>query len=180
MSVRKIATAIVMMSTSEEEQMALDCLRAGAQDFIVKGDITPARLRRAILNAKTRFELEKKLYLSYKKVKQLAEKDSLTGLANRYMFDESLKFVIAVNNRCHKQLSLLLIDLDNFKYVNDTYGHDIGDLLLQKVVGRIKGGLRGNELFARLGGDEFGILLNDKTSVKDASRCCAKNNFIHG
>ncbi|MBQ0799265.1 MAG: EAL domain-containing protein [Porticoccaceae bacterium] len=164
------STAIVMMSTSEEEQLALDCLHAGAQDFLVKSDITSARLGRAILNAQTRFELEKKLYHSYQKVKQLAEQDNLTGLANRYLFDESLKFILANTKRGEQKLALLFIDLDNFKYVNDAHGHDVGDDLLKKVVTRIQGDLRNNELFARLGGDEFGIILNNLTHIQDASR----------
>ncbi|WP_339865502.1 two-component system response regulator [Paremcibacter congregatus] len=160
-------TAIVMMSTSDEEQLALRCLRAGAQDFMIKGDITAPLLRRAILNAQTRFELEKKLDHSYHKVKQLAEKDSLTGLANRHMFDQALKFAIANHTRTDSRLALLLIDLDNFKYVNDTHGHDAGDILLKKVVERIQKNLRGNEFFARLGGDEFGIILTNIQDTQD-------------
>lgn len=163
------STAIVMMSNSGEEQLALECLRAGAQDFLTKTEITTDKLHRAILHAQTRFELEQQLQQSYLKVKQLAEQDSLTGLANRYMFDESLKLAITNNRRKEYKLALLLIDLDNFKYINDTYGHDFGDKLLKKVVERISGSLRDNELFARLGGDEFAITLINIEQVEDAS-----------
>jgi len=164
------ASAIIMMSTSEEEELAMECLRAGAQDFIAKSDITGFRLKRAIMGAKARFEMEVKLQNSYEKVKQLAEHDSLTQLANRYLFDESIKRAIANNSRKTHKIALLLFDLDHFKDVNDNYGHDIGDLLLKKVVKRVRGCMRGAELFARLGGDEFAITLNHLHKSEEADK----------
>ncbi|CCK74452.1 Response regulator/GGDEF domain protein [Oleispira antarctica RB-8] len=162
--------AIVMMSSSEDEELSLACIRAGAQDFLLKSEISSARLKRALLHASTRFELEQKLFQTYQKVKLLAETDSLTGLSNRYYFDESLKQVLTINCRCEQQTALLLFDLDNFKLVNDTFGHDVGDLLLKKVVLRIKSCLRGSETFARLGGDEFAIMLNNLSSSDQAGQ----------
>jgi len=164
------ASAIIMMSTSEEEELAMQCLQAGAQDFMAKSDITGYRLRRAILNAKARFDMEIKLKDSYQKVKQLAEQDSLTKLANRYLFDESLKRIISNNNRCEYKTALILFDLDHFKYVNDTHGHHVGDQLLVDVVKRINTCLRGTEVFARLGGDEFAIVLNHIDKVGEAEK----------
>ncbi|WP_250656257.1 putative bifunctional diguanylate cyclase/phosphodiesterase [Alkalimarinus coralli] len=164
------STAIVMMSSSEDEALSLECIRAGAQDFLLKSEITEARLKRALLHASTRFELEKKLYQTYQKVKSLAETDSLTGLPNRYFFEESLKRAIVLSMRNKHKLALLLFDLDNFKLVNDTFGHDTGDVLLKKVVSRAKSCLRGNEIFARLGGDEFAILLSDLDTEEQAGQ----------
>jgi len=166
---KEAGTAVVMMSNSEEEQLALDCLRTGAQDFIVKNDITDARLRRVLINAKTRFELELELHHSYQKLKEMAEQDSLTGLANRYVFDEALKVTIANNQRSSKKVALLLLDIDNFKYINDAYGHDVGDVLLKRIVKRVNASMRSNEVFARLGGDEFGILLYNLENDLQAS-----------
>lgn len=153
------STAIVMMSTSEDEELALECIKAGAQDFLIKSDISAKKLKRAILHATTRHNLEKQLFETYKKVKVLAETDSLTGLPNRYFFDESLKLALTNNSRQNNTLALLLLDLDNFKIINDNFGHDTGDVFLKKSVSIIKGCLRGNEIFARLGGDEFAITL---------------------
>lgn len=164
------STAIVMMSSSEDEQLSLDSIHAGAQDFLLKSEISSARLKRALLQASTRFELEKKLYSTYQTVKSLAETDSLTGLSNRYFFDESLKQVLAINSRSHKKVALLLFDLDDFKLVNDSFGHDVGDILLKKVVARIKGCLRGSETFARLGGDEFSIMLGNLDNSDQAGQ----------
>lgn len=163
------STAIVMMSSSEDESLALECIHAGAQDFLLKSDISEVRLRRALLHATTRFELERQLFTTYQKVKLLAETDSLTELPNRYFFDESLKIAIGNKGRKGARIALLLFDLDNFKMVNDSFGHDTGDVLLKKIVTRIKGCLRGNELFARLGGDEFAITLTNLGSDNSAS-----------
>lgn len=166
---KESSIAVVMMSSSEHEELALECIRSGAQDFLIKTDITAARLKRAIQHARTRFELEVQLYKSYEQVKILAETDSLTELPNRYFFDESLRQNISNNNREKHKLALLLIDLDNFKFVNDSFGHDTGDVLLKKAVARINGCLRGNEVFARLGGDEFAIILGSLESSMQAS-----------
>ncbi|WOT03697.1 putative bifunctional diguanylate cyclase/phosphodiesterase [Shewanella youngdeokensis] len=160
--------AIVMMSGSEDEALALECIKAGAQDFLVKSEISEKKLRRAILHSTTRNDLEKKLYETYQKVKSLAETDSLTGLPNRYFFDESLKLAIANNRRHEHTLALLLLDIDNFKLINDNFGHDVGDVFLKKTVSKIKACLRGNELFSRLGGDEFAITLCNLESSEQA------------
>ena len=162
-------TAVIMMSTSKEDELALNCINEGAQDFLVKTEINVFRLQRAIINAQARSDLKKRLYESYQRTKELAEHDSLTGLANRYHFDKSLAKDIKSHQRDKTTLALLLIDLDNFKYINDNFGHDIGDLLLIEVAKRINDCLRDNELFARLGGDEFGITVKHLTSINGAS-----------
>ena len=161
-------TAVVMMSNSEDELLAKSSLCAGAQDFLVKTDITADRLKRAMFHAGTRFTMEQELQQNYQNAKILAERDGLTGLANRYLFDETLKIAISENQRTPHKIALLLMDLDHFKHVNDSFGHDVGDELLKKVVTRIQGCLRGNELFARLGGDEFAIIISDSNQGRDA------------
>ena len=162
-------TAIVMVSNSDDEDLALECLQVGAQDFITKSEITAEKLKRAFIQAEKRFELEKKLYDSFCQVRELAEKDSLTGLSNRYHFEEALKVSIANNSRSQDTIALLLLDLDHFKNINDNYGHETGDKLLQNVASRITQCLRGSELFARLGGDEFAILITGLKHANDAT-----------
>ncbi|WP_395338175.1 putative bifunctional diguanylate cyclase/phosphodiesterase [Ningiella sp. W23] len=162
-------TAVVMVSASEETELALACIEAGAQDFIVKGEISQGKLQKAMVHAQKRFEIEQKMHQSYIAVKQMAERDPLTGLSNRYHFEETLKVMIANNKRTKHSIALLALDLDNFKYVNDTFGHDAGDTLLVMMVGRINGCLRQNEGFARLGGDEFAIILGGIAQINDVS-----------
>lgn len=162
-------TAIVMISASEDADLALECIEAGAQDFIPKNEITQTKLSKAILHARKRFELEQRMHESYVAVKRMAERDALTGLSNRYHFEEVLKVMIANNRRVHSSVALLALDLDNFKHINDTLGHDVGDRVLVEVVDRISGCLRQNEGFARLGGDEFAIIIGGISEMKEVS-----------
>ncbi|WP_199610123.1 two-component system response regulator [Flocculibacter collagenilyticus] len=162
-------TAIIMMSSSESEQLAINCIEAGAQDFIAKSELTESKLQRAIIHAQKRFTLEKKLHDSYMTAKRMAEKDQLTGLSNRYHFEENLRVMLANTRRTNEKVALLMLDLDNFKYVNDSFGHDAGDQLLIQIVQRIGRCLRKDEGFARLGGDEFAILICGINSMGEIS-----------
>ncbi len=106
-------------------------------------------------------------------IRMLAFYDGLTGLANRALFMDRLQQTIASANRTHRKFALLFLDLDQFKLVNDTLGHHIGDLLLKQVATRLKNNIRGSDsatllkmdpadsIIARLGGDEFTVLLTD-------------------
>jgi diguanylate cyclase (GGDEF)-like protein/PAS domain S-box-containing protein len=89
----------------------------------------------------------------------LAERDALTGLYNRHRFNEELARMIADAQRHDSRVALLFFDLDDFKYINDTFGHRAGDAMLIRVAGEVAGQVRRNEMFARLGGDEFAILV---------------------
>ena len=104
----------------------------------------------------------------------LAYHDPLTGLPNRLAFETQLSQAIANGDRQGRQLALMLIDLDNFKNINDTLGHHIGDELLQKVAIRLRQCLRSSDLVARLGGDEFVVLLPDLDDPLIAARIAAK------
>lgn len=88
----------------------------------------------------------------------LAERDPLTGLYNRHRFQEELNNLIAASLRSHQKFALLYFDLDDFKYINDTFGHRAGDTVLVRTAGEISSIVRHIEVFARLGGDEFAIL----------------------
>lgn len=106
------------------------------------------------------------LQQSEKMLKQLAEQDTLTGLSNRYQFTQIVDKNIAYAARHGKILAVLSMDLDKFKDVNDTYGHDVGDLLLKEVAARLQMCTRKEDFVARLGGDEFIMLA---TYIKDLS-----------
>jgi diguanylate cyclase (GGDEF)-like protein/PAS domain S-box-containing protein len=92
-------------------------------------------------------------------IENLAFYDHLTGLPNRRLLLERLKQVLASNARSGHSGALMLIDLDNFKKINDTFGHDVGDMLLQEVAQRIESCVRENDIVARLSGDEFVVVL---------------------
>lgn len=97
-----------------------------------------------------------------------ATHDRLTGLANRALLLESIDRAVAAARRSGRQLAVLFIDLDNFKPVNDTLGHDAGDELLRGVAARLREHVRGGDQVARLGGDEFAVLCADLAVADDA------------
>ncbi|MCL6419655.1 ABC transporter substrate-binding protein [Aestuariirhabdus haliotis] len=92
---------------------------------------------------------------------ELAHTDLLTGVANRTLFYDQFARAIQLANRRKAQLALMFVDLDDFKEVNDLYGHESGDSVLQVTVARIRGCIRGTDILARHGGDEFVVLLED-------------------
>ncbi len=105
---------------------------------------------------------------SENKLKQLAHYDSLTGLANRTQFIERLKWSIDIAKRDGKKTALMFLDLDRFKLINDTLGHQAGDLLLIEVAQRLTKSVREVDTVSRLAGDEFTIILNSIKSPEDA------------
>ncbi|MEO7795335.1 MAG: EAL domain-containing protein [Thermoanaerobaculia bacterium] len=94
-----------------------------------------------------------------KQVEHLAYHDGLTGLPNRSLFSKLLHQAIQVARRHRRQLAVLFLDLDRFKHINDTLGHEAGDQLLQEVAKRLRACVRESDLAARLGGDEFVVML---------------------
>jgi diguanylate cyclase (GGDEF)-like protein len=106
---------------------------------------------------------------SEERIQYLAYHDGLTSLPNRIFFSELLKHGISLAHRQKKGLAVLFIDLDRFKYINDTLGHAVGDALLQEVARRLKACLRESDTVARLGGDEFVVLLEEMDDQKQIS-----------
>ena len=98
------------------------------------------------------------------RIRRLAHHDSLTDLPNRLLYTDRLKQAISVAERKMQQLALLYLDLDRFKPINDTWGHDFGDELLKAVAERIRRQVRLSDTVARIGGDEFAVILADISS----------------
>ncbi len=94
-------------------------------------------------------------------IRQMAYYDALTGLPNRRLLQDSLDHALSIHKRHLMSGAVIFIDLDNFKKLNDTQGHEMGDLLLKQVADRLKGVIRESDLVSRLGGDEFIILLEN-------------------
>ena len=108
------------------------------------------------------------------KVRRQADYDLLTGLPNRRLFEDRLGLEIKKSNRANLTFALLFIDLDHFKEVNDTFGHAVGDRLLQKAAYRISACVRASDTVARLGGDEFTVILSEIPDIHHADNIAQK------
>ncbi|MEZ5934000.1 MAG: EAL domain-containing protein [Alphaproteobacteria bacterium] len=148
----------IVLTGEGNREIDLEAMHAGATDYLVKGEITAPLLDRSI-----RYAIERRK--SERHLAQLAQIDQLTGLANRYHFREFLDRSIALAKRQQSKVALMLIDLNRFKAVNDTYGHAAGDLLLKEIAGRLRRNVRPCDLVGRLGGDEFTIVMTEVDDV---------------
>lgn len=122
---------------------------------------------------KVQNELEKNVEAFHK----LSIIDNLTNIYNRRYFFDMSENLISIAKREQKKVSLIMLDIDYFKKINDTYGHQIGDFILIQLVKEIKSALRESDIFARIGGEEFTILLSD-TSLEGASIIAEKIRLI--
>ena len=159
LNLRQSYTPIIIISAHEDDNLMYRCLQKGAQDYLVKDAIDRRTLFRSIRYSQERSQILRRLEL-------LANFDSLTQVANRANFMRQAKHF------CHSdeidKFALYFIDIDNFKPINDNYGHDVGDAVLQYVAEKLQTTVRQKDFVARLGGDEFAILL----------RCGDENNLL--
>jgi len=154
-------SAIIMMTLIEDEQRIMGYVKSGAHDVVMKADLSDGHLRRAIISSSARCELELKLRQSYDRVKYLAEHDALTNIPNRYVFDMRLRICTEQSKLRQTCVALILLNVDRFKFINDTYGHEMGDQILVELTSRMKQLMKPNEEVFRIGGDEFAVLLSD-------------------
>jgi len=151
------AAPFIVLTGQGSREIDLAAMRAGASDYLVKSEMTAPLLERAIRYAVERHRAERRLA-------ELAQFDQLTGLANRVLFRDYLLKTLARAERHRQLVAVMLLDLDRFKTVNDTYGHEAGDLLLRQIAQRLRSSVRESDLVARLGGDEFTVVMD---SVSD-------------
>lgn len=150
---------VIIVSGSIGEDIAVEAMRMGAKDYIMKGNLrrlVPA-IRREIEDAANR----QARHRAEAAILHLALHDALTGLDNRASFQRQLEKLLLEVRQDGGQHSLLFLDLDQFKVVNDTCGHLAGDEMLKQVAGILYRGIRANDHIARIGGDEFCVLLEN-------------------
>jgi diguanylate cyclase (GGDEF)-like protein len=145
---------IVVLSGLQDDRVTAAALNEGAQDYLIKGQVDGGLLWRSIRYAVERKRAELEL-------RHQALHDPLTGLANRALSMDRLNVAISRLRRAGGALALLLVDLDRFKWVNDSLGHDAGDELLMATARRIELAVRPADLVARLGGDEFLVMCEE-------------------
>jgi len=176
---KKRNTEVIVMTGYSSEYSYEDAIKSGASDLIFK----PVKLNELVLRInrvlRERFLLDQRDKM-IKQLQRLAIEDPLTGLFNsRYLFDQLDKEMNRAKRYLHP-LSLMFIDIDKFKSINDAYGHMIGDKVLSQIANRLKDCLRSNDTAYRFGGDEYTIILPE-TTLPEAKLVAGRiiNKFDH-
>lgn len=171
--VSKARVPILAFSSLQDQRRTVELLSAGANDFLPKPFIAEELLARAT-NLIANFKLLKKIEEQGKHLQRLALTDQLTGVYNRHYLVESAPKMIKQAVRHGNALSLAVIDLDHFKKINDTHGHQAGDTVLVEVAELLRQEVREEDIVARFGGEEFVIVL----SHCDGQRAQEKLNVL--
>jgi diguanylate cyclase (GGDEF)-like protein len=156
-------------STKESKLAGFDC---GADDYVTKPFNMEELLARVRAGLRI-VQLQKALLASNRRLEELSRTDALTGLRNRRSFDEELKMRFEHARRYGRPLTLVMIDIDHFKEVNDAFGHPVGDAVLQKVAQVLQRTTRQSDVVARFGGEEFAVLLPE-TPMREALQFAEK------
>lgn len=171
---RAEACAIVMITTRTDEDLVVQAVREGVNDFISKTGLDARRLAQALESGLHWAELEQNLTIAHDRLRHLSMYDPLTELPNRNLLFDRLDQVDMACQRTGSAYTLFMMDLDMFKEVNDSLGHDAGDAVLLRTAQRIAGVLRKSDTVARIGGDEFVCLLPEMRNAEDALNLAAK------
>lgn len=150
---------IVVLTGHHNASLGIQALKEGAQDYLVKGQVDSHTLVRSIRYAIERQRMQVALKAAHDRMEKLALIDPWTELLNRRGLERSFSMEMARMKREGTELIAILVDLDNFKKVNDTLGYVIGDMVLKEVGIKLRKSLRSYDHLARIGGDEFMILL---------------------
>ena len=155
--IRKLQTknelSIIAMTSSTAEHISAKFLKIGANDFIHK-PFTKEEIACRINNS-----LDSREYIA--KIKDMAHNDFLTGLSNRHSFFEEMNQYYKMAKEKSESFALAMVDVDNFKNINDSLGHDVGDMVLVELAKVLKNNLKGSDIVARFGGEEFCIVLKN-------------------
>ncbi len=158
---------IIVMTDEMEADVDRTAIQYGASDYLIKGRIDSQLLERTV-----RYAIERKV--AELKLAKLAHYDSLTGIPNRILFRDRLEHAVELSARDGVNFTLMYLDLDGFKKINDTFGHDAGDELIKVCAERLRDSMRKSDSVARIGGDEFTLLLENIDSPTDIAHFAEK------
>lgn len=162
---RGIVIPIIMLTGHGDETIAVEVMKAGAYDYCPKNKITPDFLQKLIQYSLECYESRQKILHAKERIHKLAYYDSLTTLPNRTLFHEHVTQQLKIALLNQEKLALIFLDIDRFKSINNTWGHSVGDSLLQGISSRLQMALP-DQFIARMGGDEFMVLLTNATIQK--------------
>ncbi len=186
------AIYILILTGLEDEDRLVEAFENGVDDFMTKPlrpRVLAARLRAGQRVVGLQLEVERdkeeirrfaaELAVTNRRLQEVARTDALTGFPNRRYAIERIEQEWAAGTRGKRPLAVMVIDVDEFKRFNDTYGHDVGDTVLVRVAAALKNGLRGQDVACRMGGDEFLVICPDTplaAAVVSAERLCRMVN----
>lgn len=162
----------IIVSGAIGEDAAVEAMKSGAHDYIMKGNM--ARLAPAIEREQREAEIRRAHRKAEELIQRMAFFDSLTDLPNRNLLMDRLLSAIRTDGGRGKPAALLLMDLDRFKEINDTLGHEQGDRLIQQVGQKLREAVFERDVVARLGGDEFAVLVLNMANAKDVDQVVQK------
>lgn len=177
---------ILLLTTQEDDERLIEAFENGVDDFVTKpirSRVLAARLRAGHRVIRLQQEVERdreeirrfaaELAVTNRRLQEVALTDQLTGFRNRRYVIDRIAQEWSASARTHRPLSCMVIDIDEFKQINDTYGHDAGDAVLRQASNAIKHALRAQDVVARTGGDEFLVLCPD-TDLPAALQCAER------
>ncbi len=153
---------LVLTGSFDNVESAIEAVKKGAQDYLLKDKVNGEMLVRSI-----RYAIERKRLVEI--IRKMALHDPLTNLPNRILLNDRLAVALAHAHRNKEMLAVMFLDLDGFKAVNDVHGHAVGDQLLKGVGERLTDCVREDDTVARMGGDEFTLLLPGIKEAEDAA-----------
>ena len=158
---------VLLVTEQGDNDMVVRALDLGVNDYIVR-PVDPNELVARTLTQIRRKRFNDRLRESMEQSIELSVTDGLTGLSNRHYLDNHLELLFRRARARGRTLSVCMTDIDSFKAVNDTYGHDAGDEVLREFAARVRASVRGADLACRFGGEEFVVIMPD-TSAEDAA-----------
>jgi two-component system cell cycle response regulator len=150
---------IIFISASVDDESISKGINAGGDDYLTK-PFSHMTLAAKIKAMQRISDMRQKLFETTQVLHTLSTTDSLTGVFNRFQFDRVIQEKLSNAKAFDATFALLFLDLDHFKNINDTLGHQAGDQMLKSVATRLKAELSGNDFIARMGGDEFAIIID--------------------
>jgi len=173
MDEKELEIPVVVITGKGDEMIALRVIQAGAYDYLPKSRISKKSLTRIIHNCLEKYRMKREIKQAMDKMAELSTKDELTDLYNRRYFMEFAEREVSGAARYGHNLALCMLDLDNFKLVNDSHGHPAGDAVLRETARLLRESIRQYDLPCRYGGEEFAVIMPN-TRLVDAEKFCER------